>query len=109
MIKHICLDCQTIFDIPQRMEVPDHTGFDGVIIDVCPNCISNHIQQAAGLYLPALDAEDMKGIQRMCEIYTQKCIENKLHTTDATLLLHYTALIDQATTLVEKIKKSKIQ
>ena len=108
-MKHICLDCNQIFDAPKPHMVPDHTGFDGVQIDVCPVCISDHIQLATGLFLPALDAEDIKGIERMCQIYTQKCVENKVHTNDPTLLLHYTALIDQATNLLQKIKNSQIK
>lgn len=106
-MKHICLDCQTIFDKPTKHQVPDHTGHEGVFIDVCPQCISNHIQQATGLYLPVLDQEDLKGIERMCEVYVKKCIDNKINTTDSTLLHHYTALIDQATDLITKIKKAK--
>lgn len=108
MIKHICLDCNQVFDVPAKQDSTDITGHDDfVLIDVCPVCMSNHIQHATGLYLPVLDAEDLRGLQRMCETYTKKCIENKINTTDATLLHHYTALIDQATGLIDKIIKSK--
>ena len=108
MSKHICLDCNTVFVIEEQKFFGDPVTMDGVWIDVCPQCMSDHIQKAEGLHLVALDAEDLRGLQRMCEYYTAKAVENKIHTTDITLLQHYTALIDQATSLIEKIKKAKL-
>lgn len=100
----ICLDCYCQFEIGREYEVSDNTGFTGIIIDVCPVCISNHIQETKGLFLPVLDAEDFKGLQRMAEVYYTKCIDAKMNTTDSTLLQHYTALIDQCTTIIDKIR-----
>jgi len=104
----ICLDCKCQFKIAAKHEVPDQTGFDGIIIDVCPVCISNHIQETAGLFLPVFDAEDLTGIERMANSHIHKCIHNKFHAiNDATLLEHYSALIQQANAIVKKVKEAK--
>jgi len=105
--KFICLDCNCQFEICGQKEIPDHTGHDGIFIDVCPVCISNHIQPTEGLYLPVLDAEDIRGIERMAEVYKNKCLDQKTHTTDLTLLQHYTALIDQCNQVLKKVKEAK--
>jgi hypothetical protein len=105
--KYICLDCKCQFDKANEQQVADHTGNDGIFIEVCPVCISNHIQPTEGLYLPVLDAEDITGIERMANSHRHKCIDNKFHTTDATLLQHYSALIQQANDILKKIKEAK--
>jgi hypothetical protein len=104
MNKTICLDCLTRFEAPEKVEMPDHNGFTGIIINVCPVCISSNIQELQGLYTPIFDSEDVTGIERMANHYLQRCIENKFLTTDPTLLQHYTALIQQANIIVKKIK-----
>jgi hypothetical protein len=104
MNKKICLDCLTRFEAPEKVEMPDHNGFTGIIINVCPVCISSNIQNLQGLYTPIFDAEDVTGIERMANFYLTRCTENKFLSSDPTLLQHYTALILQAHYIVKKIK-----
>jgi hypothetical protein len=104
----ICLDCHCQFEITRKHEVSDHTGFAGIIIDVCPVCISNHIEETEGLFLPVLDAEDITGIERMANSHIHRCIDHKLHVLNEPILLeHYSALIKQANDIVKKIRDAK--
>jgi hypothetical protein len=102
--NYICNDCNCQFEITRKHEISDHTGFAGIIIDVCPVCISNDIQETVNLFLPILNSEDFNALQKMASVYYTKCIDAKMMSTDITLLQHYTALIDECTTLVDKIR-----
>lgn len=95
-MKHICLDCYATFDVAAKKEVPDASGFDGILIDVCPVCISNHIEPAESKRILVLDATDYKHLANMANFYIDACKNNLLSTNDADLASHYRALIMQS-------------
>jgi hypothetical protein len=103
----ICLDCHCQFEITRKHEVSDYTGFAGIIIDVCPICISNHIQETKGLFLPILDQEDCNHIERISSYFKTLCLNQKFLVKDTLLMEHYTALIMQTDFLIKKIKDAQ--
>jgi len=107
MIKHICRDCNQQFNQAQQKQVPDHTGFDGIYIEVCPNCCSNLIEPISGLHTIILDKTEVELIAKMATLYVGHIAESKSKSTEIVLKDHYTALMMQANDLVEKIIKSK--
>ena len=103
----ICLDCHCQFEITRKHEVEDYTGFAGIIIDVCPVCISNNIVETTGLYLPILDQEDTNHIERISSYFKTLCLNQKFLVKDTLLMEHYTALIMQTDFLITKIKDAQ--
>jgi hypothetical protein len=103
MNKLICLDCFTRFEAPAQHEMPDLTGFDGIIIEVCPNCISSHIEPAENYTLAAFDHADIKQLKIMINYFIDGCKKNKSIVTDATLHDHYRALIINAEAMLNNI------
>jgi len=107
MNKLICLDCLTRFEAPVKKEMPDYTGFDGIIIEVCPVCISSHIEDANNYSLLALDVADVKQFGMIVQYFIDGCKRNKASTTDPILNDHYRALITNAETIFTNIKPCK--
>jgi len=101
-MKMICNQCQTKFDKPKGHYFPDHTGWDGVYIDVCPNCISDEISEIKTY------SNDQKLIQMWADAFINKCIHNKQSTGDANLIIHYTNLISETQILIKKLNNESI-
>jgi len=107
MNKQICRDCSQQFLLPHMKQVPDATGFDGIYIEVCPNCCSNLIEPIKGLHTPILDSTDMELILKMANAYVALIVVKKSKSTEIVLKDHYTALMIQANDLVKKINDSR--
>jgi hypothetical protein len=104
-MKHICLDCHTFFDVAQKKEVTDHTGFDGIYIDVCPQCMSNHIEPVAGKYLLVMDKIQYKHLTYADGYFRNQVKENLLYTNDPTIADHYRSLLIMSELIFKNIKK----
>lgn len=96
-MKMQCNSCQTKFDQPKPHFVADHTGWEGIYIHVCPNCISDNITEIYEL------TPEQKLIQMWADAFINKCIQNKQSTNDANLIIHYTNLISDTQLLLKKI------
>jgi hypothetical protein len=103
MNKLICLDCFTRFEAPAQREIPDHTGFTGLIIEVCPNCISNSIEPAENYTLAAFDKSDIIQLKMMINYFIDGCMKNKSLISDPILHDHYRALIANAKYMLDNI------
>jgi hypothetical protein len=77
--------------------VADHTGFEGIYIDVCPLCISDDITEIYEL------SSEQRLLQMWADAFINKCIQNKQSTNDANLIIHYTNLISDTQLLLKKI------
>jgi len=107
MNKQICRDCSHQFLLPHMKQVPDSTGFDGIYIEVCPECCSNAIEPIKGLHTPVLDKTEVELIAKMATLYVGQIAESKSKSTEIVLKDHYTALMIQANDLVKKINDSR--
>ena len=107
MNKLICLDCFTRFEAPAQHEMPDLTGFNGIIIEVCPSCISSHIEPAENYSLLALDVADVKQLKMMLDLFLETCSNNLMKTSDIVLIQHYQALMSNSINIYNNIKPCK--
>jgi hypothetical protein len=96
-MKMQCNTCKTKFDQPNEHFVSDHTGFEGIYIDVCPSCISDNITEIYEL------SKEQRLLQMWADAFINKCIQNKQSTNDANLIIHYTNLISDTQILLKKI------
>jgi hypothetical protein len=103
MNKYLCLDCFTRFEAPKERIMPDHTGFHGLIIEVCPNCISDSIEAAENYTLAAFDKSDVIQLKMMINYFIDGCMKNKSLVTDPILHDHYRALISNAQYMLNNI------
>jgi hypothetical protein len=103
MNKLICLDCFTRFEAPAQHEMPDLTGFNGIIIEVCPSCISSYIEPAENYTLAAFDKSDIIQLKMMINYFIDGCKKNKSLITDPILHDHYRALIANAEFMLKNI------
>jgi hypothetical protein len=99
MNKLICLDCFTRFEAPAQQEMPDLTGFDGIII-------SSHIEPAENYTLAAFDKADIIQLKMMINYFVDGCMKNKSLITDPILHDHYRALIANAQFMLNNIVNS---
>ncbi len=105
MNKHICLDCITIFNVAMKREIADHTGQVDTIIDVCPVCMSNHIEPAEGNQIIILDRADMLHLKMVAQYFINGCKQNKSLCGDAVLHEYYRALILNTENIINNAKK----
>ena len=106
MNKLICLDCFTRFEAPAQREMPDLTGFTGLIIEVCPNCISDAIEPAENYTLAAFDKADIIQLKMMINYFIDGCMKNKSLISDPILHDHYRALISNAQFMLNNINNA---
>ena len=112
--KHICLDCFAMFNIEaaHKKEVPDHTGFDGIFIDVCPTCLSNHIQPTEGINILLLDNTDKQHLAVVMQHFINGCKQNLIRVEAQniepkdrlTLVEHYQSFITLTEAIFNNIK-----
>ena len=96
-MKMQCNNCKTKFVQSNEHFVADHTGFEGIYIDVCPVCISDDIFEIIEL------SPEQRLLQMWADAFINKCIQNKQSTNDANLIIHYTNLISDTQLLLKKI------
>jgi len=106
MNKYLCLDCFNRFEAPAQREMPDLTGFTGLIIEVCPNCISDCIEPADNYTLAAFDKSDVIQLKMMINYFIDGCMKNKSLVTDPILHDHYRALISNAQYMLNNINNA---
>ena len=107
MNNKICLDCLTRFEAPEKKEMPDHTGFNGLIIEVCPACINSHFEPVENYSLLALDVADVKQFKMMLDLFIETCKRNLSITNDIVLIQHYQALMSNSINIFNNIKQCK--
>lgn len=105
MSKLICLDCYSTFDVSKIREIVDHTGQVDIIIDVCPNCISNHIEEAKGKNLIILDPADMQHLKMVFQYFINGCKQNKSLCKEPVLHEYYRALILNTENIINNAKQ----
>lgn len=104
-MKHICLDCLTIFKQAQKKELPDQTGQIDLIIDVCPQCISEHIEPAEGKYVLVIDEVEYKHLSYSDGYFQSRVKENLLNTNDPVIAEYYRGLLMLSDLIMNNIKK----
>lgn len=105
MNKHICLDCICLFDNAKPKELLDHTGQVDIIIDVCPKCMSNHIEPAEGKQIIILDHADMQHLKMVTQYFINGCKQNKSLCHEPVLHEYYRALILNTENIINNAKQ----
>lgn len=105
MSKYICLDCYSTFDVSKAREITDHTGQVDTIIDVCPVCMSNHIEPAEGKQIIILDQADMQHLKLVTQYFINGCKQNKSLCHEPVLHEYYRALILNTENIINNAKQ----
>lgn len=111
MNKQICLDCFQMFEQPAPHYIQQHNIEVDLIINVCPHCMSNHIEPIKGKTMILLDAAEHRHLLMVAQYFINGCRENLIRCSEMrtnldakTLHQHYQSLI-QITELILKNAK----